>query len=90
MTGETEADHEADGAQSNAGQMPHHQRQSVHACWVARAIRVPSRACVRESAAETRCGGLASHRVLGERGQLAHHGGPQKWLFRDVALEIAL
>ena len=67
-----------DAQKLNAGSMAHHPVRSVHACWLARAIRVPIRACVRERAAGLRCGGLASHRVLGELEGLPHHGSHKK------------
>ena len=52
--------------------------RGVHVRWLARDLRVPTRACVRERAAGLRCGGLASHRVLGECRGLPHHGNHQK------------
>ena len=70
-----------DGEKLNAGSLAHHPVRSVHACWLARAIRVPVRACVRERAAGLRCGGLASHRVLGEPEGLTHHGSHKKGFF---------
>ena len=54
----------------------------AHACcWLARAICVPIRACVRERAGVLCCGSLASYRGLGERAQLAHHCGSKMRFF---------
>ena len=50
----------------------------AHACWLARAICVPIRACVRVRTAVMCCGSLASDRGLGECGQLAYHGAQKE------------
>ena len=53
----------------------------AHACWLARAICVPIRACVRVRTAVMCCGSLASDRGLGECGQLAYHGAQKERFF---------
>jgi hypothetical protein len=58
----------------------------AHACWLALAICVPIRACVRERAAVLCCGSLASDRGLGECGQLAHHCGSKRRVLRPYGV----
>jgi hypothetical protein len=53
----------------------------AHACWLARANRVPIRACVLVRTAVLCCGSLARDRGLGECGQLAHHGAQKRRVF---------